>query len=758
MRSSAVMVVVVAVMASVPLARAAGARRTSTAPDRYLASRDVPFDVLAHQEEGPPLDGEIAALPVARAVKSVTFVFGGLTPGGLDEALGGLVFAGAGQATGDRLVAGREPDPGRRGEFVASKDFADENGLSIGDTVQLVTLTPEQIAESGFGGGAPEGPTVDAVLVGVIDGPAVLNDSSGVAVFPRSLLDDPRIASAGSAHAIDLTDGTSVEQLREQLDTIEGGELLRLEPADVIGPDTRRAVGTQALGLWILTALAGLVTTAVLGQLLVRHARLSAQETATLASLGATRLQVVGETAARAGIIAGVALALAAGVAMTASGIFPFGFVRRLEPAPGVQVDALVFGVGAVVLALGLVGWVVLMTRFRRSSSPNRRPVAVASAAARCPTTAMATGVRFAFTSRDSATLVSRFGGVVLIAAGLVGTLTYAVSVHRLLTEPYRYGVNFDFMGDNGSEQVPPDQLALLESDPAVVGLTLYTASPTRVEGSDETLPVAGLERVRGVLDPPVLAGRLPNGSEEIALGRLSAERLDVSIGDVLTLSGPGAGAEYEITGFIVPPGIGGNDLVGEGGVVTSAGYRRLDPDRVPHAFTLLLREDATPETAERLLGAFGVTPDDVGPTRPPAIRNLARITYVPFVLAVLLGVLSVLLVVSGAYTAVRQRNHEVAVLRTLGAERNWLVRVANWLAVTSTLVPALIGVPLGLLAGRLAFRAYADSLGAINGAATPVVIVALGLAALVVLAAVSATVGGRSARRVVPARLLHTE
>ncbi len=150
------MVVVVAVMASVPLALAAGARRTSSAPDRYLASRDIPFDVTAYQDDGPPLDREIAALPAVRTVEAITFVFGAITTGGPDELFDGLVFAGTASTTGDRVVAGREPDPARPGEFVASKDYADENGLSIGDTVHLFTLTPEHVAESGFTGDPPD--------------------------------------------------------------------------------------------------------------------------------------------------------------------------------------------------------------------------------------------------------------------------------------------------------------------------------------------------------------------------------------------------------------------------------------------------------------------------------------------------------------------------------------------------------------------------------------------------------------------------
>ena len=252
-------------------------------------------------------------------------------------------------------------------------------------------------------------------------------------MFGISLLDDARIGTSGSVHAVDLADGASIDELRAQLDTIDGGDLLRLEPAAVIGPETRRAIDAQALGLWILAGLAGLVTIAALGQLLVRHARLSLAETSVLSSLGATRVQVAGETAARAGVVAAVAAAVAAVLAMSASGIFPFGFVRQVEPDPGFHGDALVLGVGALVLALGMVGWVVVMTRFRRSAAPSRRPAGVDAVAARCPTSAMATGVRFAFTSRDATSLVSRLGGVVLMAAGLVGTLIFALSLERLV-------------------------------------------------------------------------------------------------------------------------------------------------------------------------------------------------------------------------------------------------------------------------------------------------------------------------------------
>ncbi len=758
LRASALMVAVVAVMASVPLALAAGARRTGSAPDRYQQALPVPVDLVAYQDDGPSLDRAIAGLPAVRAVHSITFVFGVIRPAGRAEMFDdGLVFAGSAAATGDRVVAGRAPDHGRGDEFVASKDYAEAKGLSIGDTVHLFTLTPQQKAATGFSEELPAEPTLDGVLVGLVDGPADLSDPTGTVVFGTSLLDDAQIATGGSVYGIELADGATVDELRAQLDTIDGGDVLRLDPSAVIGPETRRAVHDQAVGLWILAALAGLVTVAALGQLLVRHARLSAGETSALSSLGATRSQVAGETAARAGLIATLAAAFAAVLAMSASGIFPFGFARQVEPDPGVHGDALVLAVGALILVLGMVGWVVMMTRFRRSVVPSRRPSGVGAVAVRCPTSAMETGVRFAFTTREATSLLSRLGGVVLIGSGLVGTLVYAVSLQRLVVEPARYGVNYDAQIDNGSEQISPDARAVLETDPAIADVNYYRSSTTRVDGAGATLPVAGVERVRGLLDPPLLAGRLPEGPEEIAVGRVSAERLKVSIGDELTLAGPAGGAEYKITGLIVPPLLRGNDLIGEGGLVTSAGYRRLDPDVGPQSAVFRLRPDPPPDAIARLTAVFGEPPDPTA-SRPPAIRNEARITYIPFVLAGLLAVLAVLLVVSGAYTAVRHRNYEVAVLRTLGAERGWLVRAVNWLAVSSTLVPALIAVPLGFIAGRLVFRAYADGLGAVDSAATPAAIVALGLAGLVLLAAVAATIAGRSARRLHPAQLLHVE
>ena len=760
-RSSALIVVVIALFAAVPLALAAGARRTASAPDRYDASGGLTADVFVHQDVGPSLAAEVAALPAAGDVESATFVFGELTSADGSDLSDHIVFAGGADVVGDPLVAGRHADPDTPAEFVAAKPFAEANGWSLGEELRLRMLSAEQVAETGFKP-RPDMLVSDAVLVGLTDGPADLNDPADIAVFSPSLLADERIGTSGSVFGIALADGATVADLRQQLDTVEGGELLFVEPASFVSATTRSAVRAQAVGLWILAGLIAVATIVALGQLLVRHTRLANDESSILSSLGATNAHIVSETTARAVVVVVIAAPLAVCAATAASGIFPFGFVRRVEPNSGLAPDVLAMGLGALLLAASLVAWVVLVTRVRRAEpddGPHRWADGVAG---RCRSAAMATGIRFAYTPGDSATIASRLGGAVVMVAAVAGTVTFAVSMRRLVTEPAQYGKNFDAMLSIESEEMPAALRRLLETEPDLTDVTLYTLTPAGVDGRDEALFVAGMEPLRGALEPHVLAGRLPVGPDEIALGRVAARRLDVAIGDQLELTGEETGARYEISGLVVPPLIKGSDEVGQGAVVTSGGYSLLDPGGVAQAASLRIRAGAVSDALRDRIARAAEAGDDpeqvFSSDRPSGILNIARITYVPFVLTVLLALLALLVIGSTVYTAIRKRRHDVAVLRSMGADGQWLIRAGRWQAIAATLAPVAIGVPLGIVAGRLAFRAYADNLGTLNDAAMPLMLIVLGVVALCVIATVCATLAGRDARRTSPAELLRAE
>ena len=154
----------VAVVSALILVLAAGAVRTLRAPDRYVRANDEGYDITLEQFNGPPRTAEVAALPAVDSVRTATFVFGGLIPEGSDQPSDALVFAGDSRAFGLHVVDGREPDPARRDEFVATRGFAKATGAHLGDRFTLLTFSPATAEASGFDG-QPDGPTLQATLV-----------------------------------------------------------------------------------------------------------------------------------------------------------------------------------------------------------------------------------------------------------------------------------------------------------------------------------------------------------------------------------------------------------------------------------------------------------------------------------------------------------------------------------------------------------------------------------------------------------------
>ena len=144
------------------------------------------------------------------------------------------------------------------------------------------------------------------------------------------------------------------------------------------------------------------------------------------------------------------------------------------------------------------------------------------------------------------------------------------------MSQPSRYGSNYDAsVGDNGAETLPDGMVARLDANPDVTSLTLFAGSQARV--GDKTIPILGLESVRGNGQPTMLEGRLPSSDDEIALGRLTARDIDAHIGDAVELAGATQTKDFRVTGLAVVPGLGANDGLGAGGIVTMSGLTRID-------------------------------------------------------------------------------------------------------------------------------------------------------------------------------------
>jgi putative ABC transport system permease protein len=290
--------------------------------------------------------------------------------------------------------------------------------------------------------------------------------------------------------------------------------------------------------------------------------------------------------------------------------------------------------------------------------------------------------------------------------------------------------------------------------------MMIVSEGSARVVGTTANLGLDRFEVVKGGLAPRVLSGRLPSGADEIMLGRLSAADLTRAIGDDVTLQGAAGRATLRVVGIGIVPGVGGNDGVGEGGVLAPAGFALVNGASDTNKAALELHAVSVP-AVRRLAGRIGsqVQPGtNLKEDPPPVISNVERVRRVPTALAVLLGVLALMTMLHALYMSMRSRRVDVAIMKGLGANRRWISRVVHSQATLLAVVPLVIGLPLGVLAGARLFGVFVNRIGALPDPTIPTAaIVAIALGALV-LANVAALVPARRASRLPTATLLRVE
>ena len=93
----------------------------------------------------------------------------------------------------------------------------------------------------------------------------------------------------------------------------------------------------------------------------------------------------------------------------------------------------------------------------------------------------------------------------------------------------------------------------------------------------------------------------------------------------------------------------------------------------------------------------------------PPEIDNLDRIRRLPLAVAGFLLVLGVAAVGYGLASSVRRRRREIAVWRALGMTAGNTRMAVLAEATTIALVGTVVGVPLGIVLGRLSWKAISD-------------------------------------------------
>jgi hypothetical protein len=253
--------------------------------------------------------------------------------------------------------------------------------------------------------------------------------------------------------------------------------------------------------------------------------------------------------------------------------------------------------------------------------------------------------------------------------------------------------------------------------------------------------------------------GRAPRTNDEVALGAETLAAAGKSVGDDVRIAGPGRAATFRIVGQGVMPGTPDAVALADNAIFTSPGLARLGDANGGWNFLVRFAPGVDRAAAVRQLrriGGDGGVP--LSPQVPVEIDRVRRIDGLPVALAVFVSVVALVAVGFALVTTVRRRRRELAVLKTLGFDRRQVRATVAWQATTVVVVGLLVGIPLGLVAGRFVWGVVADELGVATDPTWPllalVAVVPIALLAVNLIASVPAA----RAARTRPAVVLRSE
>ena len=797
----AVLVLLVAVAGGAVLTAAAGARRTASAYPRFLRASHA-SDLLV-SPAGTGLQGYYAALARQPGVAMVAPGVGlNVQPAGH---AGRLDLAAATEAPDGwrlghaldvpKLLAGRLPEPGRPGEIAVNQIAAASLHLRVGSTLAMVALPNAGLPGSGTGPGSnvPRRRLTERV-VGVIVTRASVDPVTDIDKVPFILASPALWHQLGPGYLafdgayVKLRPGATAgsvsreaQALARRFPATEGQMYVADESAQVA--TIEHSIRPQGIALAIFALVLGCTALLITGQAATRVLLASGSDNPTLAALGLTRRQLFAAGLTEVAMASAIGAIAAAGVAIAASPLMPVGAARLAEPDPGVSIDWLVLPLGAVIIVVLLVAWVSWsawrLASVRSTGQPDlagRSHLTGWLAGLGAPVT-LAVGVRLALEPGRGRTAVpvrAALAGTTLSVLAVTAAFTFGANLLHLVHTPRLYGQAWDAAIDLQFSPITPGQAGhLFGGNPGVTGWTFGDHGIIGING--QLIPAIGLASGRGpIVSPTLLAGRAPRTGREIVLGTSTLRSLGLRVGQQARLNVGGHESTVRIVGSAVFPDFGQGSFtptdLGQGAETTAAVLRQQAvPAGAPAGYQFVLLRFTRGRGRAAAVGRFrrsmsGFCAHVQQSTcveldqRPIGVTNYVRIDSTPQVLAALLAVLGVAVLGQLAIISGRRRRHDFAVLKALGLLRRQVSEITAWQASVLVGVALLMGLPLGVAAGRWAWQLFATGLGVPADPIVPVPLVLLMVPAVILIANAVAWWPGWSAARTSPARVLRTE
>ncbi len=343
----------------------------------------------------------------------------------------------------------------------------------------------------------------------------------------------------------------------------------------------------------------------------------------------------------------------------------------------------------------------------------------------------------------------------------------------HLTTTPRLYGDPFQLnFSDPDSQGHPsPALLASLERQPGVTAITEGIA----IEVSMHHMSVGGLagDAIRGSFLLSSVQGSLPARPDEVALGATTMRQLGAHIGSVVrvsvaTPSGHERSAPFKVVSQLSFPVLSGFVSLGNGVAMTLAGYESAacptgSPQGPCHQALLatgnggvLVSVAPGPRgqaLVQRYLAAYSSSTTPV--TAPTSLINFGQAVNFPLIFGAMLALFGAATLLHLLVVSVARRRRERGILKVIGFVNGQVVAAVAWQATTLALIGMVIGVPLGIVAGRQVWNAFANNLGAVPLSVIPLGLLALLAVGVLIAANLLAVAPALVARRSTPAEVL---
>lgn len=793
-RSVFALALLIAIAGAATLAPLAGARRTDTAYDRFLAGANVHN---VETNEGVPGLGydfrldleEVTAFPEVAEYEITRVFIVAVKTARTEIPPGGEAVMVRGLATSDRsistptLVSGRFARPDRPDEVVVGYGRSRTDDLAVGDRITLDLLSPSVLTR-GLDGVQTAAQT-EVKVVGIVLLPGAVPPAVRYGQIFATPAFEQRFRE-GTANArgllVKLRRGTAdLASFKTRIEAAAG------KPVQFITNSDQDAGVERSINVYVgaLQAFAGLAVAAavlILTQLLVRQLAFGSDDQPALRALGMTPRQIALSAIFRAAlsIVAGIVAAML--IAFALSPVFPLGTARVVEPSPGLDFDAAALAGGAVVLVALIVAFAVpaawSATRKSRTVEGGSQPggqespsrVATWTSATGAPVSVVA-GVRLALErgrGRSATPVRSTILATAAAVTFIVTLISFGSSMSHLVNTPRLYGWNWDTMA--GNPYAPDLAAQVIPALESLDEVAAYSSGSTNVRvqlslpgGSPLDVQALAISPRKGEVLPPLLEGRWPNDDDEVALGSGTLRSLDAKIGDSVDVAIAGQQVRGTIVGRSVFPVVGdqyGGEL-GRGVGLTVEGLRRLVPDALENIFPVRFRPgvdfEDLPAEAKGLF-AFEAEFVNVISAKPADLENLSKVRGAPLALVSLIALLGVATIAHALTTSIRRRRRDLAILKSMGFVKGQVRAAVTAQATVLAFVALAIGIPLGLIVGRSAWLAFAEGQGVVAVAVVASWPILALIPATLLLANLVAAIPGRAAARLTPATVLRTE